>query len=136
MPSDFLWMVGQELKEITLLDLATWIFRFGNGGELRVDCPWRLILNGHITLTSEDHGQQYGLESPIDAEAQCRSFLCGNQIGSVEFRDDTRDIAIWFFSGGRLDILPLSSGYESWQINTPDGDHIIAQGGGNLVAFR
>jgi hypothetical protein len=135
MPLDLLRIGGQELKEVTL-DHFTWIFRFGNGVELRVHCQWRLVVNGHISLTSEDHGQRFGLPDPIDSEAQCRSLLLGHRTGSVEIREDTKDIVIWFLSGARLDILPLSSGYENWQINTPGGVQIIAQGGGNLAEFR
>jgi hypothetical protein len=98
--------------------------------------PWRLVVAGHIALTSEDHRQQYGLPSPVDAEAQCRSMIVRLKIQSAEVREDTRDIVIVFESGERLEILPISSGYESWQMTAPDGTQTIAQGGGNLVAWK
>ena len=35
----------------------------------------------------------------------------------------------------RLEILPISSGYESWEVSAPDGTHTVAQGGGKLVSW-
>jgi hypothetical protein len=129
-------MVGRAFAEVVFLDPASWSFGFGGGTEDRAECPWRLILAGHIVLSSEDHGHQYGLPNPVDAGTQFRSLLSGRKIQAAEVRKDTRDIVIWFESGERLEIVPLSSGYESWQITAPDGSHTIAQGGGNLVAWR
>ena len=135
MAYDVSWMLGRGFGEITYLDACSWSFRFADGGEIRADCAWRVVIAGHIALTSEDHGQQYGLPSPVDAEAQCRSMIVGRKIQSAEVRDDTRDIAIVFESGERLEILPISSGYESWQVTAPDGTQTIAQGGGNLLTW-
>lgn len=135
MPFDFLWVIGQELDVIQFED-AIWIFHFRNGGEIRVECPWRLIVGGHIVISSSDHGQQYGQQSPVDAEARCRSELLGRKVLSFEVRDDTRDILLFFLPGTRLDILPISSGHESWEIATPSGVQIVAQGGGDLVKLE
>lgn len=132
---DISWMVGLAFDEVKFLAPSSWSFRFGEGLEIRADCVWRLVIGGHIALSSEDHGQQYGLPSPVDAEVQCRSLIVQVKIERAEVREDTRDIVIGFSSGSRLEILPISSGYESWQLAGPDGTLTIAQGGGNLVVW-
>jgi hypothetical protein len=136
MAFDVSWMLGLTFAEVNYLDAFSWSFRFAGGAEIRADCAWRLVIAGHIALTSEDHGQQYGLPSPVNAEAQCRSMIVRLKIQRAEVREDTRDIVIVFESGERLEILPISSGYESWQMTAPDGTQTIAQGGGNLVPWR
>jgi hypothetical protein len=69
MDFDFSWMVGRAFTEVKFMAPSSWSFRFDEGVEIRADSVWRLVAGGHITLSSEDHGQQYGLPSPIDAEA-------------------------------------------------------------------
>ena len=133
MDFDVSWMLGRAFVEVKFMAPASWSFRFDGGVEIRSDSVWRIVVGGRIALSSEDHGQRYGLPSPVDAEARCQSLIVQVRIERAEVREDTRDIVIVFESGARLDILPVSSGYESWQVAAPDGTRTIAQGGGNLV---
>ena len=87
-------------------------------------------------MSSEDHGHQYGLPAPVDAEAECRRLICGAVVAAVEVRDETRDFVIRFASGTRLELVPRSSGYESWQLAGPGGSLVVAQGGGHLAIWR
>ena len=135
MNCDISWMIGQTLSEITFSEPHHWYFYFRNGGLIHAETAWRLIIAGSIKRTSEDHGQWFGLPAPVDAEAQLRSLLYDRKPNLAEIRSDTRDIILSFESGERLEILPLSSGYESWHITTPGGDEFHAQGGGNLIPF-
>jgi hypothetical protein len=136
MTLDISWMLGRTFAEINLFAPASWSFRFDEGVGIRAETAWRFIDGGHIALSSEDHGQHYGLPSPIDVEFQCRTRIAPLKIQSATVREDTRDIVIIFESGARLEILPISSGYESWEIAAPDGTQTVAQGGGNLVTWR
>ena len=135
MKLDIQWMVGRAIDEISFSAPQRWSFRFSGGGIVCTESAWRIIKAGHIARTSGDHGQQFGLPAPIDAEAEVRSLLCARRIEAAEVREDTRDIVLRFESGERLEIIPLSSGYESWEVATPDGVRTIAQGGGALVEF-
>jgi hypothetical protein len=103
---------------------------------VRADCPWRVIRDGGIVLSSEDHGQQYGLPAPVDAEAECRRLIGGAVVAAAEVRDETRDFVIRFASGTRLELVPLSSGYESWQLGGPGGSLVVSQGGGQLAIWN
>jgi hypothetical protein len=130
---DVSWMIGRELVDVSLLQPANWGFGFAQGGLIQAECPWRVLVNSRIVLSSDDHGHQYGNSAPLDVEVGVRSILLAQQVRSAEVCDDTRDIRVSFASGARLEILPLSSGYESWQIVSPNGERTVAQGGGNLV---
>jgi hypothetical protein len=136
MEADISWMLGKAFREVNFLAPESWFFGFGEGVYIRTESAWRIIVGARIALSSEDHEQWYGLPSPVDAEARCQSLLVQNRVERAEIREDTRDIVIVFESGARLEILPVSSGYESWQVSGPDGSETIAQGGGNLVVRK
>ena len=63
------------------------------------------------------------------------SLLAGAEVHDVELRDGTLDLLIDFDGERSLEIIPISSGYESWQFSAPNGMSVIAQGGGNLVVL-
>lgn len=100
-----------------------------------MDCPWRLLRHGSIAVSGEDHRQQFGLPAPIDAAQSATSLLASTIVQSVEVRGGTADLLIGFTGELRLDILPFSSGYESWQVSAPGGKQIIACGGGELAVW-
>ena len=132
---DLGWLVGRTLTEVKGPECGSWRFEFGPDIEVRADCLWRVVRNGAVTLSSEDNGRQYGLPQPIDAEAECRALLGEAVVAAAAVHDETRDIVIRFDSGARLEVLPLSSGYESWQMGGPGRLLVIAQGGGNLAMW-
>ena len=134
---DIARLIGHSLLNVSFdSDALSWLFDFSDSTRIRSDSPWRLIRDGRIVICSEDHGQQFGLPEPVDAEGKCYSHIGGAIVGSAEIRADTRDVVIGFESGVRLEIITLSSGYESWQVTEPGGRMIIAQGGGNLVEWN
>ena len=124
-------MVGRQL-EVLFLEPSLWIFSLGDSLGISVECPWRLIHEGCITVSSDDHGQQFGLTPPIDAAAAATSLLAGTVVRHVEVRRGTADLFIDLDGDRRLEIIPFSSGYESWQVTSPAGRRTVAQGGGQL----
>lgn len=127
-------MVGKNVK-VSLLPPASWVFSFDDVLGIRVECPWRLIHQGKIAVSSEDHDQQFGLPSPVDAAAKGSALLAGAQIQQVNVREGTADLLIHLDGDLRLEIIPFSSGYESWHVFTPSGEQIIATGGGTLASW-
>ncbi len=123
---DVAWLTGRRLAGVEWFTPDFWRFRFDDGSRIDVECPWRLIHGLRIALSSEDHGQVYGLGVPIDAASRCESLLAGLPVRQAEVRDDTRDILIHFDDHRRLEILPISSGYESWNLIDPSGRQTIA----------
>ena len=133
-PFDFSWMVGRHV-EVSYLEPSLWFFSFGDSLGVSVECPWRLIHQGGIAVSGDDHRQQFGLPAPIDAAVRATSLLTGALVRRVEVRDGTADLYFDFDGDWRLEIIPFSSGYESWKVSAPLGKSIVAQGGGQLSAW-
>lgn len=134
-PFDFSWMHGRRVS-VALSEPATWVFSLGDACAVAVECPWRLIHHGRITMSSEDHLQMYGLKSAIDAGAKASSFIAGRVVTSVIVQAGTADLILGFGDSLRLEICPFSSGYESWSVSAPGSARVVAQGGGTLQLMR
>ncbi len=135
MEHDLTWLIGRTLNLIEFRGFGSWRFGFGADGLIQADCPWRLVREGRIALSSEDHGHQYGLTQPVDATVACQSQLGGLAVVAVAVRGETCDLLITFATEARLELIPLSSGYESWHVFGPEGRHIVALGGGGLTGW-
>jgi hypothetical protein len=112
------------------------LFGFGDSSAsgLRVECPWRIIVDERIAFTSSDDGYQFGLPAPLDGEEETRRLLGQKVIERVSIRSDTGDPSIAFSSNTVLEVLDMSSGYEGWEIGIP-GLSVIGTGGGELAVF-
>jgi hypothetical protein len=132
---DLSWMVGRALTELVYLEPDCWDFCFTERLSIRAECPWRIIKNGRIKLSRDDHGQKFGLPAHIDAAAAATALLAGVAITAVQLREATADLLIDLVGDLRLEIIPMSSGYESWQWNDPFGDSFFVTGGGEIVRF-
>ena len=133
-PFDFSWMVGRFVQ-ISFSEPATWFVSFGDAHSVSVECPWRLIHDGGIAVSSEDHRQQCGLPAPIDAAERASSLLTGLAVERAEACEGTADMFLYFERDWRLEIIPFSTGYESWQVSTPSGKTVVALGGGQISSW-
>ncbi|OGU19937.1 MAG: hypothetical protein A2580_02910 [Hydrogenophilales bacterium RIFOXYD1_FULL_62_11] len=133
---DFSWMVGRTIREVRFNEPTQWSFSFEPGIGIGVECPWRLLQDGRVAISSEDHLQQYGLPAPLDAAAVASDRLSSRSVTRVEVRDGTADLILELGGSLRLEIIPISSGYESWGVSTPSGFQVVAQGGGQLCGWR
>lgn len=116
-----------------------WVFRFGRASWLTLECPWRIVVDGRMVLASEDDGQRFGGQAPIDIEARANAILGQLRATSVAFADGTADIQIVFDGDTRIDVFNDSMGYEGWQAGYRQGDtevSIVCGGGGRLGVFR
>jgi len=134
-PNDFIdlsWLIGRTAESITFDKPSFWVFKFGPDALISVECLWRIIQQSRVVLTSEDHGQRFGLPAPVDAKAECIALLNGQAVTAASLKVVTADLVITFSSDLRLEIIPTSSGYESWQMRDPTGANYVAQGGGQI----
>lgn len=125
-------MNGQRIIEVSETSGVFSYFRLSREGVIGVERLWRLVHDGRIAVTGEDHGQQFGLPAPVDAIARVTSLLADAAIERVEIRHGTADLIVHFDLPFRLEIISTSFGYESWQIAASDGRSVIAAGGGQL----
>ena len=127
------WLAQHRLQSVLHRDYD-WVFAFDNEAAVVVSCLWRFIEEGRIRFTSEDEGQQFGLPAPVDAAAEVNRRLANARVEAVVLREHTLDLELRFDTGHALQIIPDSSGYESW-IAHDGGKQFIAVGGGELAIF-
>jgi len=132
---DFSWMIGRSIAEVSILGPTVWRFAFGSGEAISVECLWRIVRNGRVVRCSGDHGQQFGLPAPVDAAVEATALLSASPIVAMQLRDATADLSLDFGTELRLEIIPDSSGYESWQVYGPAGACFVAQGGGQICKW-
>lgn len=114
-----------------------WIFELPESVCLAVSAPWRIVCDGRIAFASEDDGQIFGLNSPLDGELAARKLLGSKPITEARLDRVTADLELHFSGGTRIDVFNNSSGYEGWQASYAidgKGWSLIAMGGGK-VAF-
>jgi hypothetical protein len=130
------WLVGDRLRAASPDELGAWNFAFVSGGGIAAECPWRSLQHGTIVLSSADHHQRYGLPATVDAAAELALVVADRRIQGATIIEGTADLHITFDAAYELQIVPFSSGYESWRASSPDGFQLIAQGGGQLAGFN
>jgi len=126
------WMIGRRIREIQLEGPVSWWFRFQDGGAIRADTIWRMIAASRIYVTSEDHGQLFGLAEPVDSAVKAAEALSAAVV-QLAGATDSGDLVLHFDNGSRLEIFSTSFAYESWSVFFPNGDQAIGLGGGEIT---
>jgi hypothetical protein len=126
-------LVGRQFLSVEKKDYS-WFFGFGSGVSLATESPWRFIEQGRVVVGSEDHGQQFGLPAPVDAARDLQSRAAGRTVEAASVASDSGDLMVQFPGPAYLQLLQLSSGYESWRLSV-DGGESICMGGGDIAHF-
>lgn len=126
-------LISHQLLSVEKLDYS-WLFRFAGGITVATESFWRLINEGRIVVTSEDHGQLFGLTVPVDAVAAVLSSIGDRQVESAKISESSGDLTIEFKGRAALQLLQMSAGYESWRLSV-GGTEIICTGGGEIAHF-
>jgi len=112
-----------------------WNFIFSGGWQLRVAAPWRMVVDGMISFGWEDDGQWFGLPKPLTAKDRFEKHLIRRPVEFVSL-NELGDLVIDFSTFGRIEVFNGSCGYEGWVLSGPEGQCIVAQGGGNVVDHK
>ena len=131
--SELDWLIGNRFQTLVRREYD-WVLVFDKDASITITCLWRLCENGRIRRTSEDHGHQFGLNSPIDAAAEVNQLLAEDTVRAISLDKSTLDLDFHFQSGYLFQIIPNSAGYEAWNLTGPC-KQIIAIGGGELAIF-
>jgi hypothetical protein len=134
MKTDMTWLVGLKVAEVGKKDY-TWFFTFDDHSTICTESPWRLITEEGIRVTSEDHGQKFGLPAPVDAADLSRRILGDSKINRTDVRDKTSDLVLNFSNHAVLEFLNLSSGFEAWR-SVHGTQQVFCIGGGGLTEFK
>ena len=135
MHNDLSWLRGKTLSAVHA-EAYTWHFSFSGGAALCAECPWRIISKGGVALGSVDHRQRFGLAGNVDAAREAGSLLARREIIEARIRPETCDLTVDFAEEVRLELFNGSAGYEGWNLSSPDGRRLVAQGGGRLTVTQ
>lgn len=124
---DFDWLKGRRCTNVQAPAERTTVFEFGDAA-LSVETLWRISREGQLRLTSADHGQVYGLASPINAPTAAHGLLVGREISAVQADLARGDLLIHLGPDHVLEII-TDSHYEPWQLTAPDRNYVAAAGG-------
>jgi hypothetical protein len=125
-------LIGQQPMSVAKLD-HSWFFRFGCDITVATESTWRLINEGRVVVTSEDHGHQFGLPEPVDASS-VQSGTVGVTVEAAAISASTGDLNVEFSGRAQLQLLQTSSGHESWRLSV-QGTETICMGGGEECAL-
>lgn len=109
----------------------TWFFVFDGGGSITTESTWRLVTAEGIKVTSEDHGEKFGLPASLDAINIIKKEIGQQKIEQYKLDPRTGDLSLILDNTSELQFLNLSSGYETWHI-VHGAQEIICMGGGKL----
>ena len=128
-------LVGTTLRSVTS-EPHSWHFVLSDGSSVRCECPWRLVAEARIAVTSEDHDQRFGLTQGVDAATRALTSIGARAISDARIATETGDLIIHFGTSTRVEVIVDSCGYESWHLTLADGRTLIATGGGDIAQSR
>jgi hypothetical protein len=132
----FAWMVGRVVRRIEFSEPGHWVIALSDRGTLATDALWRVLDGTRLVTTSEDHGQLFGLKEPVNAAHRAVNVLSSLKILDVELEPAHSDLTIRFENQMVLQFLSTSCGYESWQVEDPNGVCVVVDGAGNASTWR
>ena len=133
MPADLNWLLGCRVTRVAREGEGPWYFEMGDHVLLSVECVWQILADGHVALGSGDHGQWYGLASPVNAIDRATELLDTRKVVHWALDNVSGDLNLQFEGAVVLRTFNDSSGYEAWQLTGPGGIEVVVQGGGNVV---
>jgi hypothetical protein len=125
-------ITGVRLRSVEKKDYS-WFFIFTDNVSIAAD-TWRFVNGDRIVVTSEDHGHEFGLPSPVDASVRVLSAVQDVPIQTSRIETATGDLFVYFSDGMFLQFLQMSCGYEAWRLFVGERE-FICTGGGEIAVF-
>jgi hypothetical protein len=131
-------LLGSDLRSLVGFGAGGWQFAFSDHGMLTTSSLWRVVGPTGIVVTSEDHGQAFGLPSPVNVfERVANALPASSRITGVTISPATADLRLDFGPLTALEFISTSSGYEAWLLRVSLGSEaleLVGMGGGGLSA--
>ncbi len=119
---------NKEINNFSILENNFCTLSLSDGYSITTECLVRFTGKNNEFICTTDHGHQFGLEGPFDAEKTIKKLIDNNNILEIEVNQNTGDISL-FLESGVFQIICNSSGYECYQINGPNNLIIVGHGG-------
>jgi hypothetical protein len=127
-------LVGRIVDAVERREGGACVVALAGGYCVQIESLWRLLSSGTLALTSQDEGQLFGRNEPVQAIQELSSKLQGHTLTAIQVAPGTADLTLQF-GGYSLQAVADSSGYEAWQVNGPGGIVAVGQGGGNVAVW-
>lgn len=120
-------LLGRTIESFTINERNHCGITISGGFTLCTESLVRYLGADGYFLTVEDHQQQFGLPSPIDAQKEIESRIKKKEIIDVSIDMGTGDLRI-SLTDGFIEAIATSSGYEHFQLEGPNS-LMIGMGG-------
>ena len=127
-------LLGRSVESVERWEALPCVVKLSGGYRIQIEALWRLLEGGTLVLTSEDDGQLFGRKQPVNAISDLSQRLVGRSVDSVAVTPGTADLTFGF-GPNLLQIVSNSSGYEAWQVESPQSIVAVGQGGGNVAVW-
>ena len=121
-------LTNRTVEEFAIGEQGVCFITLSGSISLTQEALLRYVGRSGVFISAEDHGHQFGLPAPYDAEQEIRGSILGKVIRRVDVSRDTGDVTL-ILDDGRIEIICKSSGYEAYQIHGPNNLIIVGQGG-------
>lgn len=119
---------GKIILGFEILEYGFCSISLSDGYAISMETLCRFVGGNGDFISSQDHGQMFGLTEPYDAAGKMNKAIKGKEIRDAHLSEDTGDLMLTI-DGGRLEIICNSAGYECYQIHGPDNLIIVGRGG-------
>lgn len=119
----------------SFLEPLTWTLKFKNGAEFSNFSICRIIKENQLIASTKDHGEWFGLNEPYNAETELNSLVSSSVVIEVSYGSSGNDLVFSMSNGIIIEILSVSTGYESWECRSAEGALYIATGSGRINEF-
>ncbi|WP_049630996.1 hypothetical protein [Cellvibrio sp. pealriver] len=127
-------LIGKTAK-LSFLAPSTWTLAFGCGAEFSNFSICRISKEKQLLACTKDHDQWFGLKEPYDAEKEINNHISNGVITGASFGLSSNDIVLSMSTGIVIEILSISTGYETWEYRCAEGILYVASGAGNVNEF-
>lgn len=113
----------------------SWNFEFADKISFNVSGMWRILIAKHIQFVSLDHGEQFGLPTPIDLITKITELLQGKTLLEIKVRQCTSDLLLYLTDNIQIEIFISSFGYETYHFTIEEKNY-IGMGSGELSIYK
>ncbi len=128
------WLKGRTITAIRLNTEHSTAFHCGDA-VLVVESLWRLRVAVAMRLTSDDHEQKFGRDTPVDGPVGAYALLRDREVQGVKVDDRCADLVFTLEGDTVLEVLTTSAGYESWELRAPT-HRLVAVSGGTIESIE
>jgi hypothetical protein len=121
--------------QFSFLEPRTWKLEFSGGAEFSNFSLCRIVRAKKLLTCTTDHEQWFGLKEPYNAETEMNNLISNSIVTEASYGSSGNDVALSMSNGIIVEILSISTGYETWEYRSAEGVLYVATGSGEINEF-